>query len=75
MTAGAYASSLPTFAMGGSSMSGMKKIARNRASPNFNPDVDMELTCQPGEAPILEGRATGAVALRREFCERPPRLR
>jgi blue copper oxidase len=59
MTAGAYASSLPTFAMGGGSMSGMKKIAPNRASPNFNPDVDMELTCQPGEAPILEGRATG----------------
>jgi bilirubin oxidase len=59
MAAGAYASSsLPAFAMGGG-MSGMKKIAPNWASPNFNPDVDMELICQPGEAPILEGRATG----------------
>ena len=37
----------------------MKKIAPNWASPNFNPDVDMELTCQPGEARILEGHATG----------------
>jgi len=38
---------------------GMKRNAPNWASPNFNPDVDMELTCRPGEAPILEGRATG----------------
>ncbi len=38
---------------------GMKKIAPNWASPNFNPDVDMELTCRPSESPILEGRATG----------------
>jgi blue copper oxidase len=44
---------------GGMKAGGMKKVAPNWASPNFNPDVDMELTCQPGEASILEGRATG----------------
>ena len=38
---------------------GMRKIAPNWASPNFNPDVDMELTCRPSEVPILDGRATG----------------
>ncbi len=51
-------SSFAALAMHGGA-GGMKKIAPNWASPNFNPDVDMELTCQPGEAPILEGRATG----------------
>jgi bilirubin oxidase len=51
-------SSFAALAMRGGA-GGMKKIAPNWASPNFNPDVDMELTCQPGEAPILEGRATG----------------
>ncbi len=50
-------SSFAALAMHGGA--GMKRIAPNWASPNFNPDVDMELTCQPGEAPILEGRATG----------------
>ena len=45
--------------MGGGGMGGMRKIAPNWASPNFNPDVDMELTCQPGEARIFDGRATG----------------
>jgi bilirubin oxidase len=51
-------SSLAALAMHGGA-GGMKRIAPNWASPNFNPDVDMELTCRPGEAPILEGRATG----------------
>ncbi len=51
-------SSFAALAMHGGA-GGMKKIAPNWASPNFNPDVDMELTCRPSEAPILEGRATG----------------
>ena len=51
-------SSLAALAMHGGA-GGMRKIAPNWASPNFNPDVDMELTCSPSEAPILDGRATG----------------
>ena len=51
-------SSLAALAMHGGA-GGMKRIAPNWASPNFNPDVDMELTCRPSEASILEGRATG----------------
>ncbi len=52
------ASSFAALAMHGGA-GGMKRNAPNWASPNFYPDVDMELTCQPGEAAILEGRATG----------------
>ena len=64
LAAGVFASSsLAALAMcgggmGGGGMGGMRKIAPNRASPSFNPDVDMELTCQPGEARIFDGRAT-----------------
>jgi FtsP/CotA-like multicopper oxidase with cupredoxin domain len=51
-------SSFAALAMHGGA-GGMKEIAPNWASLNFNPDVDMELTCRPSEASILEGRATG----------------
>ena len=50
-------SSFAALAMHGGA-GGMKRNAPNWASPNFYPDVDMELTCQPGEARILEGQMT-----------------
>ena len=60
MVAVTYASSsFGALAMHDKNMRGMKKIAPNWASPGFNPDVDIELTCQPGEARILDGRTTG----------------
>ncbi len=52
-------SSFGAVAMHDKNMRGMKKIAPNGASPGFNPDVDIELTSQPDEARILEGRTTG----------------
>ncbi len=59
MAASAYACcSGPAAAMGGG-MDGPKRIAPNWASPGFNPDVDLELICRPGSAPILDGRETG----------------
>jgi FtsP/CotA-like multicopper oxidase with cupredoxin domain len=36
----------------------MRRIAPNRASGAFEPDVDLELICKSGEAPILTGRPT-----------------
>jgi FtsP/CotA-like multicopper oxidase with cupredoxin domain len=60
MAAGAYASSsVAAFAMHGGSMGGMKKMAPNWASPSFNPDVDIDLTCRPDEARIFDGPTTG----------------
>jgi hypothetical protein len=51
MVAVTYASSsFGALSMHDKNMRGMKKIAPNGASPGFNPDVDIELTCQPGEA-------------------------
>jgi FtsP/CotA-like multicopper oxidase with cupredoxin domain len=35
-----------------------RKIAPNVASPNFNPDVEIELICRPDSAPILPGAPT-----------------
>jgi FtsP/CotA-like multicopper oxidase with cupredoxin domain len=35
-----------------------RKIAPNMASPNFNPDVEIELVCRPDSAPILQGAPT-----------------
>jgi blue copper oxidase len=40
------------------SMHGMPKIAPNRASPTFNPDVEIELVCRPDVVSILDGRST-----------------
>ena len=34
------------------------KIAPNTASPNFNPDVELELICQPDDVSILDGAPT-----------------
>ncbi|MGD9658445.1 MAG: multicopper oxidase family protein [Methylocystis sp.] len=36
----------------------MRRIAPNRASDAFNPDVELELVCKPDETPILTGRPT-----------------
>ena len=53
------ASSLGVAAMQGGATYTMKKVAPSTASPNFNPDVDLELTCRPENIQILEGRKTG----------------
>jgi FtsP/CotA-like multicopper oxidase with cupredoxin domain len=37
---------------------GMRRIAPNRASDAFNPDVELELICKPDETPILTGSPT-----------------
>ncbi|MGR8951411.1 MAG: multicopper oxidase family protein [Gammaproteobacteria bacterium] len=36
----------------------MPRLAPNKASPNFKPDVEFELTCRSGSVPILPGKAT-----------------
>jgi FtsP/CotA-like multicopper oxidase with cupredoxin domain len=36
----------------------MRRIAPNRASETFNPDIDLELVCKPDETPILSGKPT-----------------
>ncbi len=49
--------SIGAFAMGEGGRLG-KRPAPNKASPNFNPDVEIDLLCQPGAAQILNGPAT-----------------
>jgi len=39
-------------------MEGMSKLAPNRASPGFKPDVELELIARPGAVSILPGEAT-----------------
>ena len=39
-------------------MPAMPKMAPNKASPDFKPDVEIELTCKPGSVSILPGQAT-----------------
>ena len=39
-------------------MHAMPKITPNAASPSFNPDVEIELVCQPDSVPILNGLET-----------------
>ena len=39
-------------------MHGMPKIAPNKASPNFKPDVEIELFCKPNWVNILQGKKT-----------------
>ena len=39
-------------------MEGMNKLPPNKASANFHPDVEIDLTCQPSTAAILAGQAT-----------------
>jgi FtsP/CotA-like multicopper oxidase with cupredoxin domain len=39
-------------------MAGLKKMAPNKASPNFNPDVEIELVCRLGAVSILPGQTT-----------------
>ena len=36
----------------------MPKMAPNKASPDFNPDVEIELVCKPGSVSILPGQET-----------------
>ncbi len=37
---------------------GMPRITPNKASPNFKPDVELELFCRPGSVSILPGQTT-----------------
>ncbi len=39
-------------------MHGMPKISPNKASPNFKPDVEIELFCKPNSVSILQGKKT-----------------
>jgi len=39
-------------------MHGMPKITPNKASPNFKPDVEIELFCKPNSIAILPGKKT-----------------
>ena len=39
-------------------MEGMNKLPPNKASANFHPDLEIDLTCQPSTAAILPGQAT-----------------
>ncbi len=49
---------MPTLlrAMGG--MQAMPTITPNKASPNFRPDVELELYCRSASVPILPGKST-----------------
>ncbi|SMF95417.1 Multicopper oxidase with three cupredoxin domains (includes cell division protein FtsP and spore coat protein CotA) [Methylomagnum ishizawai] len=42
-------------------MQAMAKLAPNRASPGFNPDVEIDMAAQPGLASILPGPSTQVV--------------
>lgn len=58
---GLAAAALPGWSRAMENMGGMHdmpKRAPNRASPNFNPDVEIELVCRPDSVPILSGRPT-----------------
>ncbi len=51
------AASLPAWASA-MEMQAMAKLAPRRASPNFNPDVEIDMTAQPGLVSILPGPST-----------------
>ncbi|MGY6213738.1 multicopper oxidase family protein [Methylolobus aquaticus] len=53
----AYAG-LPTWLRAMEGMGDMPRMAPNRASPDFKPDVELELLCRPGTVSILPGQAT-----------------
>jgi len=57
--AGAWAA-MPSWlrAMEAGGMRAMPKIAPNKVSPTFNPDVEIELACRPDSVSILNGQAT-----------------
>ena len=48
----------------------MRRIAPNRASDAFTPDVELELICKRDETSILTGKADAGVALRRQSDQR-----
>jgi len=53
----AYAG-LPTWLRAMEGMGDMPRMAPNRASPDFKPDVELELICRPGTVSILPGQVT-----------------
>lgn len=50
----------------------MRRIAPNRASDAFNPDVDLDLICKRDEAPILTGKATQVWRYAGHLIKGPP---
>ena len=51
-------SGLPSWLQAMENMGNMPKLAPNKASPDFKPDVEIELVCKPGSVSILPGQAT-----------------
>ena len=49
---------LPGWLQAMEGMGEMPKMAPNKASPNFKPDVEIDLFCKPSEVSILPGQAT-----------------
>ncbi len=66
------ASARAGWAMAGGSMAGMEKIAPNKASPDFKPDVEIDLACEPGVARILPGRETAVWRYSARLVKGPP---
>lgn len=53
----AYAG-LPSWLQAMEGMGDMPKMKPRKATPNFHPDVEIDLTCKPAEIAILPGRPT-----------------
>jgi len=51
-------STLPSWLKAAETMHGMPLLQPRKASPNFKPDIELELYCQNAEAQILIGRKT-----------------
>lgn len=49
---------LPSWLQAMEGMGHMPKVAPNKASPNFKPDVEINLVCKPSSVSILSGQAT-----------------
>lgn len=54
----AAAFAMPSWSRAMDGMGDMPKMAPNKASANFIPDVEIELVCRPDSVPILSGRPT-----------------
>ncbi len=53
----AYAG-LPSWLQAMEGMDAMPKMTPNKASPNFHPDVEIDLQCKPSSVAILSGQST-----------------
>lgn len=52
-------------------MQAMPKMPPRKASPNFKPDVEIELLCQSAAVPILVGRQTKVLQYRAKLLQGP----